>query len=62
MKVTELKDYEMESINGGGITSSTINAITKAINTIYELGRQFGSSFRRLINGKYCPINWLKPI
>ena len=53
----ELKQTEMKNINGGSLTSAMINAITKAVNTIYELGRQTGSSIRRLITGKYCKIN-----
>ena len=44
----------MKEINGGGITSAMINAISKAINTLYELGRQTGSAIRRLIKKTYC--------
>ena len=39
MKIRELLDNELTSINGGGITSSIINAITSAIETIYEFGK-----------------------
>ncbi|MGN1358042.1 MAG: hypothetical protein ACI4WU_01605 [Bacilli bacterium] len=53
----ELKENQMYEITGGGLTSAWINAISKAITTIYELGRQTGSSIRRLVNGSYCPIN-----
>lgn len=53
----ELKKEEMRNITGGSISSAMINAITKAVNTIYELGKQTGSTIRRLISGKYCPIN-----
>ena len=53
----ELKKEEMKNVTGGAITSAMLNAITKAVNTIYELGRQTGSAVRRLINGKYCSIN-----
>ena len=35
-----LNKNEMEQINGGGITSAWVNAISKAVGTIYELGRQ----------------------
>ena len=53
----ELKQEEMKYIIGGGLTSTMINAITKAINTIYELGKQTGSTIRRLIKNKYCSVN-----
>jgi len=53
----ELIKEEMKNISGGGLTSTMLNAITKAINTIYELGRQTGSTIRRLVSNKYCAIN-----
>ena len=53
-----IKDNEMSEVVGGAsITSSFINAISKAVNTIYELGKQTGSSIRRFVYGKYCPMN-----
>ena len=52
-----LKETEMEKISGGAIASSFINAISKAINTVYQLGKQTGSALRRIVYGKYCPIN-----
>lgn len=57
MKIIELKELEMAKVNGGGITSPLINAISKMITTLYDLGEKTGSSIRRLINGKYCSIN-----
>ena len=50
----KLNSEKMKQINGGGITSAMINAISKAINTIYELGRQTGSAIRRLLKKSYC--------
>lgn len=47
----------MVEITGGAITSAWINAISKAVSTVYELGKQTGSAIRRLVNGSYCPIN-----
>jgi len=52
----ELIKEEMKNISGGGLTSTMLNAITKAINTIYELGRQTGSAVKRLIKKSHCPI------
>ena len=52
-----LNKSEMYEINGGGITSAWVNAISKTVGPIYELGRQTGSAIRRLFNGSYCPLN-----
>ena len=54
MKVLELNDEEMSKIDGGSLTSSFINAINSAINTLYELGKETGSALRRITNNKYC--------
>lgn len=53
----ELIQHDMQKITGGAITSAWLNAISKGITTLYELGRNTGSALRRLINGSYCPIN-----
>lgn len=53
----ELRNKEMEEVTGGAIASSFINAISKAVNTIYQLGKQTGSALRRIVSGSYCPIN-----
>ena len=52
----DLNKEQMKQINGGGITSAMINAISKAVNTIYELGRQTGSALRRIVKNKYCAL------
>ena len=57
MKVKELKEYEMTNISGGGIASPLINAISKMISTLYDIGEKTGSSIRRLVSGKYCKVN-----
>ena len=43
-------------VGGKGITASLIQAVTKASNTLLELGRSFGSSIRRLTYKKLCPV------
>ena len=45
----ELKKEEMYTIDGGGITSQMLNAISKAVTTLYDLGRATGSAIRRLV-------------
>ena len=52
-----LDQEEMKKIDGGAITSAWINAISKAVNTLYELGKATGSAIRRIINKTYCPLN-----
>jgi hypothetical protein len=52
----ELKKEQLKNISGGAVTSAMINAINKAVNTIYELGRQTGSALKRLIKNKQCAI------
>ena len=52
----KLNKEEMLKIDGGAITSAMLNAISKAVNTLYELGRQTGSAIRRIIKNKYCAI------
>ena len=53
----KLTDETMKTIDGGGITSAMLNAISKAINTVYELGRQTGSALRRIIKNSHCSSN-----
>ena len=50
----EIKKEEMKQIIGGTVTSAIINAISKAVSTIYDLGQQTGSAIRRLVSGSYC--------
>jgi len=53
----ELNNEKMKQVEGGAsITSAMINAISKAVNTLYELGKQTGSAIRRLVGNSYCPI------
>ena len=52
----ELKKEQLKNIEGGtSLTSAMLNAISKAVNTLYELGKQTGSAIRRIIKNNYCP-------
>ena len=51
----EIKVEEMKLVTGGSITSSMINAISKVVQTIYDLGKSTGSAIRRLVTKTYCP-------
>lgn len=53
----QLDDNKMKQIAGGAITSAMINAISKAINTLYELGKATGSAIRRIVKNSYCKVN-----
>ncbi len=52
----KLKEQELYSINGGGITinATLINAFARAISTVLDLGRTVGSAIRRLYSKNYC--------
>lgn len=50
-----MNDIEMCKINGGGnINGTVLNALSRFINTILELGRSIGSSLRRGTSKNYC--------
>ncbi len=52
----KLDDIDLKNITGGELSSSLLNSISKIASTIYELGRSFGSSIRRIVTGNICQI------
>ena len=44
------------NIKGGGITPSVVNALTRLVATVLDLGKTVGSSIRRITSGKLCSI------
>ncbi len=52
----ELKNEELSTIYGGAISinATFLNAASRLITTILDLGRAIGSSIRRYKTGKYC--------
>ena len=56
MQIRELEDNELNKISGGGITSSIMNAIISAVNFIYEVGKELGSTIRRMNEDSYCNV------
>lgn len=54
----ELKREELMEINGGTgwISGSFISAITKAGNTILDMGRSLGTAVRRIFSGSVCDV------
>lgn len=53
----ELKKEEMKCVEGGtSFSAAMLGAIYKVVETIYNLGDAFGSSIRRIIEGKNCSL------
>lgn len=50
-----LTKEEMFQVSGGAaITYSWINAITKAVTLVYQVGQAIGSTLRRVTSRNYC--------
>ena len=49
-----MNNYELNKIVGGQISGSILNALSRFINTIFELGRAVGSSIRRGMSRNMC--------
>ena len=53
----ELSNKELMNVEGGArFTASLLNAASRAITTLLELGRSLGSAIRRTVNGSICPV------
>lgn len=52
--MVELKKIELLNINGGSISGTMINAFSKALNSILDLGRSLGTAIRRIASGNLC--------
>ncbi len=53
----ELEKDELLEINGGASISATlINALSRAVSLITDLGRSLGSAIRRTMSGAYCKV------
>lgn len=55
--MTKLNQEELIKITGGNnlLTATFVNAFTKCINSIFEIGRAIGSSVARFTRGNICP-------
>ena len=57
VNVIELNNKELMNIEGGaGFSATLLNAASRAISTLMELGRNLGSAIRRTISGSICPF------
>lgn len=53
----ELKKEELLNISGGAsLSASWLNAVSRAVTTLMDLGRSLGTSIRRSISGKICSV------
>ena len=52
-----LKKEELLCIEGGiSISGALLNSFSRGIEIILNLGRSFGTSLRRVRDGKICPL------
>lgn len=50
-----MRKEELINVKGGAaFSASFLNAISRAVETVYNLGRSFGSSIRMIISGAKC--------
>ena len=54
--MVKINEKEMFNVIGGAVGYSLINAITKAVQTVYSIGQSIGSSLRRVVSGQYCSL------
>jgi len=50
----QLTKEELFEVQGGSITASFLNALSRAASTILDIGRSIGSSLRRMVTRNYC--------
>ena len=51
-----MKESELILISGGGLSASFMNAVSRGIKNILDLGRTVGSAIRRIKTGRFCTI------
>lgn len=49
-----MNNKELNTITGGDLNGTLINAISRFINSILEIGRAVGSALSRRKNNNYC--------
>ena len=52
--IMKLTNEELYNLKGGGITASLLNAISRTISTMLNLGQVIGSAIRRVMSKKSC--------
>ena len=49
-----MREEELNNIYGGAFSAALFNALSRGINTLYELGRSLGTSLKMVISKKKC--------
>ena len=49
-----MTEKELYEVSGGAISASLLNSFARGIDTLYNLGRAFGTALNMLIKGKRC--------
>lgn len=52
-----MSNEELLLVRGGGITSTFLNSVARLASTVYNLGRAFGSTIRRLVTRSICKVS-----
>ena len=54
----DLNNNELMNVEGGAsyLTASFLNAASRALSTIMDIGRSLGTSIRRMFSGSYCSL------
>ena len=50
----QLSKQELFNIKGGAITATMINALSRAVAALWEIGRAVGSTLRRIFSKDFC--------
>ncbi len=45
---------ELSTITGGNVSASYLNALARGIESLYNLGKAFGTAMRMILKGKRC--------
>lgn len=51
-----MKDNELLLVSGGALSASLMNAVSRGIKNILDLGRTVGSAIRRIKTGSICSV------
>ncbi len=49
-----INNEEMINVSGGAISGSMLNAISRGLSTLLDLGRSLGTAIRMIYSGKRC--------
>lgn len=49
-----LKNDELIKVSGGAISGTMLNALSRGLSTLLDLGRSLGTAIRMIITGKRC--------